>query len=107
MTILKNLAPKELEPTADKVTVIESEANQQTGVAGFGINTIKLTDRRSGETIAYIGKLNEEDKIHFTKSLSIEQALAVLELISKKKFNRYMSTERFEKAQEFANRKFS
>lgn len=107
MASVNQLAPKEEEFAPTKVTVVESEANQQTGVAGFGINTIKLTDKLSGETVAYIGKLNNEDRIHFTKSLSIEQALAVLELISKKKFNRYMSTERFQKAQEFANRKFS
>lgn len=86
--------------------IAESQENQQTGISGFGTSVIKLTDRKTGEAIAFIGKLNNEDKIHFPRSLSFDQAEAVLDFISKKKFNRYMSKENFDKAQKFADRKF-
>jgi hypothetical protein len=76
-------------------------------ISGFGDNVVKLTDKESGEILAYIGLINGEEKIHFTKPITPDQVEAVSELLQKKKFTKHISQERYEKAQDFANRKFS
>jgi len=74
---------------------------------GFGDNVVKLIDPQTSELLAYIGRLKGEEKVYFSNPITFEQLEAVYELIQKKKFNKHVSNERFDKAQEFADRKFS
>jgi len=76
-------------------------------LSGFGDNVVKLTDPHTSEVLAYIGRLEGEEKVHFSKPVSFDQLEAVFELMQKKKFTKHISKERFDKAQEFADRKFS
>lgn len=76
-------------------------------LSGFGDNVVKLTDSQTSEVLAYIGRLNGEEKVHFSRPVNADQLEAVFELLQKKKFNKHISNERFDKAQEFADRKFT
>lgn len=76
-------------------------------LVGFGDNNIKLTDKVTGETLCFIGKIMGEEKIHFSKTISIKQFESVAELLHKKKMQKLLDREKYEKAQSFfADRKF-
>ena len=89
--------------TRKKKVVAETPTNHLTG---FGENVVKLTDSTSGEILAYVGKQNGEEKVHFAKPITVDQLEDVYELLQKKKFNKHISKERFNRAQEYADRKF-
>lgn len=88
-----------------KKTVTETPVGRN-DLSGFGDNVVKLTDQTTGEVVAYIGIQQGQELIHFPKPITPEQVDAVNELVQKKKFNKYISNERFDKAQEFADRKY-
>ena len=75
-------------------------------IIGFGDKVVKITDQETGEVVAYFGIQDEKEKVYFSKPISIEGLEAVHELLQKKKFNKHIANERFDKAQNFANRKF-
>lgn len=75
-------------------------------IAGFGDNVIKLTDNITGETVCFIGKIQGEEKIHFSRAISLKQLESVVELLQKKKMQKFLDGEKYEKAQSFADRKF-
>lgn len=85
----------------------ESKSNDLLGMAGFGPNVIKLTDKSTQAIVAYIGVVEGKEKIHLPSPISTDQFEAVAELIQKKKFTKHLSNENFQKAQAFADRKFS
>jgi len=85
---------------------LNETATTRNDISGFGDNVVKLTDPQTGQVLAYIGKLEGEDKVHFTLPVSLDQLEAVYELMQKKKFTKHIFKERFVEAQEFANRKF-
>lgn len=85
------------------VNVTQTSRND---ISGLGDNVVKLTDQSSGEILAYIGRQEGEEKVHFAKPVTFDQLESVYELMQKKKFTKHISNERFDKAQEFANRKF-
>lgn len=84
-----------------KKSVVEQESSKN-DVAGLGENPIKLVDKDSGNIIAYVGK----EQVYFNKTVSFDELESVLCFVQKKKFHKHLSNERFEEAQEFANRKF-
>ena len=90
------MAKKELKETDDG----------RNNLSGFGDNVVKLTDQESGEVVAYIGKQEGVEKIHFAKAVTPEQLEAVHELVQKKKFNKHILKDRFEKAQAYADKRF-
>lgn len=75
-------------------------------LAGFGENIIKLTDKMTGETLCYIGRIQGEEKIHFSRAISLKQLESVTELLQKKKMQKFLDREKYEKAQSYADRKF-
>ena len=82
----------------------------QTGrndLSGFGDSVVKLTDKDTGEVVAFIGMQQGEEMVYIPKPITAEQLEAVSELVQRKKFNKHISNERFDKAQAFADRKFS
>ena len=83
----------------------ESDENRN-NLSGFGDNVVKLTDKETGETVAYIGKQDGEERIHFAKTVTPDQLEAVHELVQKKKFNKHILKDRFDKAQAFADKRF-
>lgn len=66
-------------------------------------SVINLNDAKTGQTLAFFGN----GLIEFQRSLTTAQIQAISKLLKKKKFNRYIEKEKFEKAQEFANKKFA
>lgn len=88
-----------------KKNPIEVANCQNNDIAGFGNNVVKLVDQTNGSIVAYIGLQNGEEKIYFPRTLTLERLEVVYELIQKKKFNKYILNEQFDKAQEFADRK--
>lgn len=86
-----------------KISVAGIKTND---ICGFGESVVKLLDHDTGETIAYIGKIHNEERIHLSKTISFDQFQAISEVISKKKLNKYLEEEDFEKAQNFVDRKF-
>jgi hypothetical protein len=68
---------------------------------------VKLTDKETGEVVAYIGVQQGEERVHIPKPLTPDQLEAVSELVQRKKFTKHISNERYDKAQAFADRKFS
>ena len=97
--------PETTKTTRKKKAVAETPTNQN-DLTGFGENVVKLTDSMSGQILAYVGKQGGEEKVHFAKPITVDQLEAVHELLQKKKFNKHISNERFDRAQEYANRKF-
>lgn len=91
--------------TVSKRTVIETPTTRNE-LSGFGDNVVKLTDSETAEVLVFIGKQEGEDKVYFPKPISLEQLHTIFDLLSKKKFNKYLFSEQFDKAQEFADRKF-
>ena len=89
---------------AKKTEVSETPASRNQ-ISGFGDSVVKLSDRNTGEIICYVGVQEGEEKVFF-KPVTPDQLEAVHELLHKKKFNKHISNERFDKAQEFADRKF-
>ena len=73
-------------------------------IAGFGNNVVKLTE--SGIVLAYIGMQDGHEKVYFPKPVTSERLESVYEFMQKKKFNKFITNEQFDKAQEFADRKF-
>lgn len=88
-----------------KKHLIENKASDQVG--GLGDDVVKIIDADDDKTICFIGFKNDIEQVHFAKPANIEQLEAVLELLHKKKFQRYLNHGKIEKAQAFANRKFS
>ena len=76
-------------------------------LSGFGDAVVKLTDKETGEVVAYIGVQQGEERVHIPKPLTPDQLEAVSELVQRKKFTKHISNERYDKAQAFADRKFS
>lgn len=89
-----------------KKEVTESQTGRS-DMGGFGDAVVKLTDHETGEVVAYIGMQEGEQKVHFAKAVTPDQVIAVSELLERKKFGKHISNERFDKAQAFADRKFS
>jgi hypothetical protein len=86
--------------------VTEAPTGRQ-DLSGFGENVVKLNDPDTGETIAFVGVQQGEERIHFPKPITADQVEAVSELLQRKKFTKHISNERFDKAQAYADRKFS
>lgn len=99
MTIAKKTSKK-------KPEVTETET-QRGDISGLGESVVKLYDKSNSETLCYIGFQEGERKIFFPKAVVPEQVEAVVEFLNKKKFNRHISNSAFDKAQEFADRKFN
>ena len=76
-------------------------------VSPFGDNVVKINDTETGEVIAIIGVQNGQEKVQFSKLVTPDQLDAINKLVQKKKFNKHVSQERFDKAQALANRRFS
>ena len=93
-------------PRGDNMPKKVNEIPSNNEIAGFGDKVVKITDQETGEVVAYFGIQNEKEKVYFSKPISIEGLEAVNELLQKKKFNKHIANERFDKAQNFANRKF-
>lgn len=89
--------------TKRKISVAGTKTND---ICGFGETVVKLLDHDTGETIAFIGKIQNEERIHLSKTISFEQFQAISDVIAKKKLNKYLEQEDFEKAQNFVDRKF-
>jgi hypothetical protein len=88
-----------------KKEVSESPASRD--LSGFGEAVVKLTDKETGQVVAFIGMQQGEEKVHIPNPLTPDQLEAVHDLVQRKKFNKHISNERFDKAQAFADRKFS
>lgn len=73
---------------------------------GFGENVVKLTDKDSGEVVCFLGKSDGKEKVFFGRAVSPDQVEAVAELLQRKKLHKYIGKDEFEKAQQYANRKF-
>lgn len=84
-----------------------AESPNSRDISGFGDSVVKLTDKETGEVIAFIGVQQGEERVHIPKPITPDQLEAVSELVQRKKFTKHISNERFDKAQAFADRKFS
>lgn len=84
--------------------IVETKAVDQ--CFGLGEETVKIIDADVDQVICFIAKKNDEDQIYFPKPASLAEIEAVVELLQRKKFNRFMNEGEIEKAQEYANRKF-
>lgn len=73
---------------------------------GMGENTSKITDQETGEVLAYIGLVQNEKKIHLIKPISFDQFDSINELLNKKKLNKFLEEQDFDKTQDFVDRKF-
>jgi hypothetical protein len=65
-----------------KKAVTETPTNCN-DLSGFGENVVKLTDSQTSEVLAYIGRLNGEEKVHFSRPVNVNQLEAVFELMQK------------------------
>lgn len=88
-----------------KKQVTESPSGRN-DVGGFGDAVVKLTDKETGEVVAFVGMQAGEEKVHFAKAITPDQVEAVSELLQRRKFTKHISKERFDKAQAYADRKF-
>jgi hypothetical protein len=84
--------------------IVETKAFDQ--CYGLGEETVKIIDADIDQVICFIAKKNDEEQVYFPKPASLAQIEAIIELIRRKKFNRFMDEGKIEKAQEYANRKF-
>jgi hypothetical protein len=82
------------------------ESNGDNEISGFGDNVVKLKDKDTGEVVAFIGTQNGEERVYFPKAITFEQVEAVSELLGRKKLQKHLHRERFEKAQAYADKKF-
>lgn len=76
-------------------------------LSGLGDSVVKILDADNGNCICYIGVKDENEVVHFTKPVCLEALRAVVELMNKKKFGKALNSGNIEKAQKFANKKFS
>lgn len=90
---------------AKKKTEIHETPNSR-DLAGFGASVVKLTDKESGELVCFLGKSNGEEKVFFGKAVSFEQIEAVADFIQRKKFQKLVGKDEFDKAQIYADKKF-
>lgn len=84
--------------------IVETKAIDQ--CFGLGEETVKIIDADVDQVICFIAKKNNEEQVYFPKPASLAQIEAVVELIQRKKFNRFMDEGKIDKAQEYADRKF-
>lgn len=75
-------------------------------LCGLGENLNKITDQDTGEILAYIGLVKQEKKIHLTKPISFDQFDSINELLNKKKLNKFLDEQDFDKIQNFVDKKF-
>lgn len=102
---LSTRTKKNESPVRIKKEVTESPASSN-DLSGFGESFVKLTDKDTGQIVCYVGIHKGTEKVFFDRLVEPEQVEAVVELLQKKKFNKHIGKEQFDKAQEFANRKF-
>jgi len=67
---------------------------------------LQLTNKE-GQVVCFIRIENGVEKVCFSNDVSINELSNVTELLNKKKFRKQLAKEKFDKAQEFLNRKFS
>ena len=85
-------------------SVIEHGAKDT--IHGLGDDVVRILDADDGQTICFIGFKKEQEQVHFAKPVTAEQIEAVMELLHKKKFQRYLNDGKIIKAQSYADRKF-
>ena len=76
-------------------------------IAGIGMELIKLKNEKSGEVLAYIGQIDKKECVSFTKPISFDDLISVAEIVQKKKFNKAIIKNEFDKAEGFINKKFN
>ena len=79
--------------------LVESPDNNY---SGFGRNVVKLTNQ-FGSVVCLIG---EHDMVWFPRPCTFEELQAVSEILHKKKMRKALNHQDFQKAQDFANKKF-
>ena len=83
--------------------VIEQSAKDS--IHGLGDDVVRIANG-DDQTICHIGLKDEQEQVHFAKPVTLEQLEEIVELLHKKKFQRYMNDGKIIKAQSFADRKF-
>ena len=99
------MARKKVEVTVSPKKEVTASSNSK-DVSGFGENVVKLTDKESGETVCFLGKIAGNEQVFFGKAVSPDQVEAVAEFLQRKKIHKHIENNHFDKAQDYANRKF-
>lgn len=86
---------------------IIEQSTTSSDLAGMGKELVKLKNMKTGEVLAFIGEFNGNECVNFTKPIKIDDLIAVAEIIQKKKFNKAISKNNFDKAEGFINKKFN
>jgi len=75
-------------------------------IKGFDNEVIKITDATTGNVVCHIGLIHGLESVYFIRPTSLEDLEAIVELMNKKKMQKHLTNGDFDKAEEFANRKF-
>ncbi len=73
-------------------------------LAGLGDNVVKIIKKDTDEVVCYIGKKEDKDFVFFQGVINSEDVITVAELLGKKKMQKALSKNDFEKAQKIANK---
>lgn len=86
---------------------IVEQAATTSDLAGMGKELIRLKNTKTGEVLAFIGQFENKECISFPRPIKFEDVIAVAEILQKKKFNKAMNKNEFDKAEGFMNKKFN
>ena len=75
-------------------------------ITGFDNEVVKITDATTGNAVCHIGLIHGIESVYFTRPMSLEDLEAIVELMNKKKMQKHLTNGNYDKAEEFANRKF-
>lgn len=87
-----------------KSDVVAHKSSEE--ISGLGENVVKVIDVNTGANICFIGIINNEEKVYFSKIATLAQIEAVADLLHKKKFSKLLTNGKIEKAQSYADKKF-
>jgi len=77
-------------------------------ISGFGDSVVKISDS-DGKTICYIGRTsaNNKEMVHFPSPVPVDLVAGVQVLLEKRKMRKALDAGDYEKAQRYADKKWS
>ena len=100
---MADTAEKKIKDKRPKSNVVLHRSNEE--ISGLGEDVVKVVDEETGSTICFIGAVQDDIKVFFSRTMRLAEIEAVADLLHKKKFGKLLA-KNIEKAQSYADRKF-